>query len=220
MQVLSRLLTAAVLLAVLAGCSVGEEPTVACEASSPEEGYRSLFDGTEASLAGWRQAGPGGFRYAECVLQSYGGLGLYWYDEAFDAYSLRLDWKMDDDDNSGIFVGFPEPADDPWRAIQEGNEIQIDATDEPAATTGAIYAFQGADVSARDGALNPPGEWNTYEILVEGDRITVLLNSVHINTYIDSDPDRMNPPSYIGLQNHGEGDDVSFRDVRVRAVSP
>ncbi|PSL06984.1 glucose/arabinose dehydrogenase [Haloactinopolyspora alba] len=187
-----------------------------CEATQPEPGYRSLFDGTEASLEGWQMAGPGGFAYTGCDLFSYGGMGLYWYDEAFESYSLKLDWKMLGDDNSGVFVGFPDPGDDPWVAVNKGHEIQIDATDDPTHTTGSIYGFQGADQEARDAALNPPGEWNSYELLVQGDRIQVFLNGVKINDYTDTDPARMNAPSYIGLQNHGGADDVYFRDVRIQ----
>ena len=191
-------------------------PPQPCEPTEPEAGYRSLFDGTEASLENWRMAGPGGFHHIGCELLSFDGMGLYWYDEAFESYSLKLDWMMPGDDNSGVFVGFPDPGDDPWVAVDQGHEIQIDATDEPDRTTGAIYAFQGADEEARDAALNPPGEWNAYEIVVQGDRIQVILNGVLINDYTDTDPARMNPPSFIGLQNHGGSDEVYFRDVRIQ----
>ncbi len=100
--------------------------------------------------------------------------------------------------------------------MNQGHEIQIDATDAPDRTTGAIYAFQSADVAARDAALNPPGEWNEYEIVVQGDRIRVYLNGELINDYTDTDPNRMNQPSFVGIQNHGNGDDVYFRNVRIQ----
>ncbi|SDU61467.1 ThuA domain-containing protein [Jiangella alkaliphila] len=194
----------------------GEAPTVQCDPTDPGAGYQSLFDGTADSLAAWRMAGPGGFLHADCELVSYGGLGLYWYDQAFTDYSLKLDWMMPGDDNSGIFVGFPDPGTDPWLAVNQGHEIQIDATDAPDRTTGAIYAFQSADLAARDAALEAPGEWNEYEIVVQGDRIRVYLNGELINDYTDTDPNRMNQPSFVGIQNHGNGDDVYFRNVRIQ----
>ncbi|MBY8854354.1 DUF1080 domain-containing protein, partial [Saccharothrix sp. MB29] len=83
---------------------------------------------------------------------------------------LKLDWRMPGDDNSGDFVGFP-PSTDPASAMSNGYEVQIDATDTADRTTGAVYGFTGADQAARDGALNPPGEWNTFELLVEGERL-------------------------------------------------
>nr|WP_211239716.1 ThuA domain-containing protein [Jiangella gansuensis] len=189
----------------------------ACEPTVSEEGYTSLFDGTAASLDGWGMAGPGGFALTEdCALLSEGGMGLYWYQaDSFEDYSLKLDWMMPGDDNSGVFVGFPDPGEDPWVAVEQGHEIQIDATDAADRTTGAVYAFQSADIAARDAALNPPGEWNEFEIVVQGNRIRVYLNGALINDYTDTDPNRMNQPSFVGIQNHGNGDDVYFRDIRI-----
>src|SRR3712207_7831141 len=58
---------------------------------------------------------------------------------------FRSDWKMEGDDNSGVFVGFPDPGTDPWVAVNRGYEIQIDATDDPDSTTGAIYNFRSEE---------------------------------------------------------------------------
>ncbi|AIJ11675.1 glycosyl hydrolase [Streptomyces lividans] len=181
----------------------------------PETGYRSLFDGTGTS--GWKQAGPGGFTLADGTLTSHGGLGMYWYqaEEFTGDYSLKLDWRASGDDNSGVFVGFPA-SDDPWSAVDNGYEIQIDATDTPDRTTGSVYGFQSADVAARDAALNPPGEWNTYEVRVTGERLELFLNGRKINDFTNTDPARSLRQGHIGIQNHGDGDEVSFRDVRVK----
>ncbi|MGW1003734.1 ThuA domain-containing protein [Streptomyces sp. NPDC002520] len=185
----------------------------------PENGYRRLFDGSAASLEGWRQAGPGGFTLSDDgTLTSHGGLGMLWYTPSdFGSYSLKLDWKVAGDDNSGVFVGFP-PSDDPWSAVNNGYEIQIDATDVPAKTTGAVYGFRSADLKKRDRALNPPGEWNTYEIRVQGERLRVWLNGVKINDFTNTDPARSLTDGHIGLQNHGTDDQVSFRDVRIKEL--
>jgi type 1 glutamine amidotransferase len=185
----------------------------------PENGYRPLFDGTAASLDNWRQAGPGGFTLsADGTLTSQGGLGMLWYTPSdFGSYSLKLDWKVAGDDNSGVFVGFP-PSDDPWSAVNNGYEVQIDATDVPEKTTGSVYGFQSADLKKRDHALNPPGEWNTYEIRVEGERLRVWLNGVKINDFTNIDPARSLTDGHIGIQNHGTGDDVSFRDIRIKEL--
>lgn len=176
-----------------------------------------LFDGTAASLENWNQAGPGSFELGDdCTIKSVGGMGLLWYDEQFGAYSLKLDWKMAGDDNSGVFVGFPDPGDDPWVAVNEGYEIQIDPTDDPDKTTGAIYGFQSADLEARDAALNPPGEWNSYEIVVRDQTIQVYLNDTLINDFVSTDPNRDLTQGFVGLQNHGDEDEVWFRNVQIR----
>ena len=124
---------------------------------------------------------------------------------------------MPGDDNSGVFVGFPDTgANTDQTSISQGEEIQIDATDNPAQTTGAIYLEQAPDAAARDAALNPPGEWNEYELVVREDRIRVYLNGVKINEWIDDDPNVDLVTGRIGLQTHGAGDDVYFRNVRIR----
>ncbi|MFI0511058.1 ThuA domain-containing protein [Streptomyces sp. WSLK1-5] len=181
----------------------------------PETGYTSLFDGS--STTGWKQAGPGGFTLADGSLTSYGGLGMLWYSakEFTGDYSLKLDWKMTGDDNSGVLIGFPA-SDDPWSAVNNGYEIQIDATDAADRTTGAVYGFKSADLAARDTALNPPGEWNTYELKVTGERLEILLNGVKINDFTNTDPVRSLQQGYIGIQNHGDGDDVAFRNIRIK----
>ncbi|MET7904564.1 ThuA domain-containing protein [Streptomyces sp. NPDC005355] len=186
----------------------------------PERGYRPLFDGT--SVKGWKQAGPGGFTLdpASGTLTSTGGMGMLWYGaRELRSYSLKLDWRVSGDDNSGVFVGFPA-SDDPWSAVDHGYEIQIDATDTPDRTTGAVYGFQSADLAQRDAALNPPGEWNTYEIRVQGERLRVWLNGVRINDFTNRDPARSLRRGYVGIQNHGEGDEVSFRDIRLKDLPP
>ncbi|MET7870876.1 ThuA domain-containing protein [Streptomyces cyaneofuscatus] len=182
----------------------------------PETGYTTLFG--SSGTTGWKQAGPGSFTHANATLTSQGGLGLYWYQaKEYRSYSLKLDWRQSGDDNSGVFVGFPA-SDDPWSAVNNGYEIQIDATDTPDRTTGAVYGFKSADLAARDAALNPPGEWNTYEIRVEGERLQLFLNGRKINDFTNTDPVRSLQQGHIGLQNHGDGDDVSFRNVRIKEL--
>ncbi|MFD6349253.1 ThuA domain-containing protein, partial [Streptomyces roseolus] len=181
----------------------------------PENGYTALFDGS--STTGWKQAGPGGFTLADGTLTSRGGLGMFWHSarEFTGDYSLKLDWKAAGDDNSGVFLGFPA-SDDPWSAVNNGYEIQIDATDAADRTTGAVYGFRSADIAARDAVLNPPGEWNTYELRVTGERLEIFLNGRKINDFTNTDPARSLRQGHIGIQNHGDGDEVSFRNIRIK----
>ncbi len=192
-----------------------------CKPERYEQGYQALFDGTLDSLDEWRLAGAGSFgRQADCSIRSTGGLGLLWYTgQELGQYSLKLDWKLVKDDNGGIFVGFPNPGNDPWVAVNQGYEIQVDASDEPDRTTGSIYTFQGADPEAMEQALNPPGSWNSYEIRVVGQTIKVLLNGVLVNDFVSTDPARDLAQGYVGLQNHGGGETIYYRDVRVKELS-
>ena len=66
--------------------------------------------------------------------------------------------------------------------------------------------------------LKPAGQWNSYELIVKADRIIVMLNGVKINEWIDDDPVSDLADGHIGLQMHGAGDDVFFRNVRVKQL--
>ncbi|MGO3175308.1 MAG: family 16 glycoside hydrolase [Microbacterium gubbeenense] len=192
-----------------------------CTPTDPADGYTSLFDGTLASFEQWKLAGPGSFgRMEDCSLRTIGGMGLLWYaEQEFEEYSLQLDWKQIGDYNSGIFVGSPEPGDDPWVAVDHGYEIQIDESDEPDRTTGSIYTFQSADRDAVDEVLNPVGQWNHYEIVVQGQNIKVLLNGKLVNDFDNTDPERDLSSGIIGIQNHGGGETVYFRDIQIKELA-
>ncbi len=181
----------------------------------PETGYQALFDGSQGSLNQWRQAGPGGFTLADGTLTSFGGMGLLWYPVSqFSNYSLKIDWQMPGDDNGGVFIGFPDPNGDPWGPVNAGHEIQIDATDaDPSRTTGSVYSFKAPDTALRAAALNPPGQWNTYEVGVHGQRVEIWLNGVKINDYTST---RAIQSGYIGVQNDGAGADILYRNIRIK----
>ncbi|WP_326822178.1 lectin [Streptosporangium sp. NBC_01756] len=182
----------------------------------PETGYTALYNG---STTGWSQAGPGSFTNSAATLTSQGGMGMLWYSaKEFRSYSLKLDWRLTGDSNSGVVVGFPATS-DANTALNTGHEVQIDATDSSDKTTGAIYGFKAADITARDAALNPPGQWNTYELLVEGERLQVFLNGAKINDFTNTDPVRSLQQGYIGIQNHGSGDVASFRNIRIKELT-
>jgi hypothetical protein len=120
----------------------------------PETGFRSLFDGTAATFAKWRLAGPGGGGMlhvnGEMVSYGDGGLRLFYYaTEAFGDFTLRLQFKIFDaaKHNSGVFVRFPRPTLDlasaelkrraaneaafdagnpAWKPVIAGFEVQVD----------------------------------------------------------------------------------------------
>jgi choline dehydrogenase-like flavoprotein len=175
-------------------------------------GQVQLFDG--ATLNGWTQAGPGNFVVDNGSLRSQGGLGLLWYSLAqFRDFELSVDWKITQTgDNSGIFIRFPDPNGDPFNAVREGYEVQIDDLGNPDGAlfhkTGAIYDVQPPLVLA----ANPPGQWNTYVIRVVGQTYNVTLNGQPvIANFVGNRSSR----GFIGLQNHLPKDVVFFRNIVV-----
>ena len=129
----------------------GPDPIVSPQ---PEAGFRPLFDGTAATFARWRLAGPGGGGMAhingEMVSYGDGGLRLFFYaPETFGDFTLRAQFKIFDPakHNSGVFLRFPNPkldlatdelkrrasneaAFDPnnpaWKPVITGFEVQVD----------------------------------------------------------------------------------------------
>jgi hypothetical protein len=170
---------------------------------------RDLFNGKD--LSGWKMAGPGTFEVQDGALVTIGGMGLLWHETELDDYVLTLEFKASrKQDNSGVFVRFPDPGNDPWVAVNEGYEIQIcDSAGQN--STGAIYNAK----PATELATKPIGEWNTMEVTVAGQSITVKLNGKVVNEYTG---DRKTQRGFIGLQNHDDKTKVSFRSVKITPI--
>jgi hypothetical protein len=105
-----------------------------------------------------------------------------------------------------------------------GYEVQIDELGRPDGAdmhrTGAIYGVAGQTFSLQP--ARPAGEWNDYEIRVDGDRFTVKLNGAQVTDFVNADPNRGRPttpaaPSYVGLQVHFESR-VAFRNIEYQAI--
>jgi hypothetical protein len=208
-----------------------------------DPGFDVLFDGL--SIGDWRMStirnqpgrdNPGTFLIRRGALEAHPGtdLGMLWLNRPTPPrYVLRLEWMMTaPDDNSGVFVAFPDPEQQNYDntayvGINFGFEVQIDELARPdnAAIhrTGAIYSFK----EPTDGPLivRAPGEWNLYEITVDGQDFTVALNGQVVNRFHftgdPQSPQRGLPstpqqPRFIGLQTHtGQ---VLFRHIQWKAL--
>ncbi len=174
-----------------------------------KEGFAILFDKEHST--GWKMAGPGGFKIEDGVMIGHGGMGLYWHEKEVGDFTLRLEFKQKNvNHNSGVFVRFPNPGNDPWVAVNKGYEIQI-AGDKPGThNTGSVYSFK----AATEVPIKPAGEWNDYEITVVGQKYTIKLNGKVINEFTGNRTER----GRIGLQNHDDGSPVSFRNIRIKEL--
>jgi choline dehydrogenase-like flavoprotein len=199
-------------------------------APSPAEGPRSLFNGGD--LQGWEMAGQGGFAVADAALQAVpgGDIGLLWSTTPTPPdFLLSCEWRCSQaDDNSGVFVRFPRPSskgyDNPaYVAVHFGFEVQIDEAGSPDGLdlhrTGAVYGEPDQELNPQP-AL-PLGQWNTYEIRVQGQTYTVHLNGMRVSRFHNEHagrgaPSKPNAPSFVGLQAHTGG--VAFRNIRLAAL--
>jgi hypothetical protein len=185
--------------------------------------FTYLFNGQ--SIDGWRMAGPGKFVFVEYdkSLQSEGGMGLLWYaKKKYNDFVLKIDWKVNrKNDNSGVFIRFSDPDNDPWIAVNTGYEIQIDdlamPDGNPVHKTGAIYNF-AAPSNKRElpqSLSKPVGEWNTFDIRATNQKYSVILNGEKlISEFIGN---RLTE-GYIGIQNHDADSHVSFKNIRIKEI--
>ena len=198
--------------------------------ATAEPGFTPLFNGH--GLNGWTMAGAGGFRVIEGALESFNPtseLGLLWCSKPTPPdFTLRLEWRTFlADDNSGVLVRFPDPdskgyTNPAWVASHFGFEVQIDHLGQPDGapirTTGAIYNEPVQTLTLV--AAKPPGQWNEYEIRVQAQVYTVLLNGVQVTRFENQDLGRglastAKAPAYIGLQAY-PGKRVQFRNIRIK----
>jgi hypothetical protein len=192
--------------------------------------WRQLFNGKD--LTGWQQVGPGKFVVEEGLLKTVGGMGMILYPaEKFSNVILRVVYKVKDNDcNSGVFIRIPEKPADEWVAVNKGYEVQID---NGTRHVGGDYHCTGVLYSLTKAMSHPqkkPGEWNTMEITLDGQRTIVNVNGEKVTDFKEGDPvppktrsfepERGPRPEsgYIGLQNHDSLSIVYFREVAVRPL--
>jgi hypothetical protein len=165
-----------------------------------------------ADSSGWKQAGPGKFTVSEGVAVPAGGMGLFWNPaKQYRNFTLKLQFSWDDPAwNSGIFIRFPDPGNDPGVAIKNGYEIQVSGTEANKTGTGSIYDIQGPSHLP----LRPDKEWNDLEITAVGPWIAVVLNGELINLF-RAQAGRGEVAGFIGLQNHDDRSATRYRNLSV-----
>ncbi len=200
---------------------------VAVAEDACEEGFVELFNGED--LTGWEIWGdPAGYRVEDGVIRSMtdwgSAYGMYYAEEQFGDFVLRIDWRVSDRGNSGVFIRVPTvegpPHENhPWVT---GYEVQI-SCEEPrrddAHCTGSLYAY--SPVSARP--AEEPEVWYTYEITCKGNLITVKIDDVVVNEFDQSTQENTQDKplkGYIALQNsHGPaGTWVEYKNIRVKEL--
>jgi hypothetical protein len=127
-------------------------------------------------------------------------------------FEMIVDWKLSKNGDSGIYLrGSPQ--------------VQIwDPTgSEPAAKVGSggLYNNEKNPSKPLVVADNPIGEWNTFNIKMIGDRVTVFLNGVLVvdNVVMENYWDRslpIFPEEAIELQAHGT--ELAFRNIYIKTL--
>jgi|LSQX01.1.fsa_nt_gb hypothetical protein len=221
-----------ILLLVLAGLSLlscGEESQrmphgLATEAPKGED-WLDLFSEANAPL--WKNvtdSSTKAFVLSEEGMKMNKQKGtryIAWTGGVFSDFELHVEFKCGTDANSGVFFR-TDPAD----PVQRGLEIQVFGDHGRLPSTQSSAALYDVATPAFNMA-QPPGEWNSYDMRVEGDTVIVIYNGWKV---LDLDLSLMTMPigkfdtplaeqpkeGHIILQNHG--DEVWFRNLKIRPL--
>ncbi|GHT27554.1 hypothetical protein AGMMS49574_00210 [Bacteroidia bacterium] len=197
-------------------------------AEEKKEGYKILFDGT--NMFEWT-GNTADYTLKEdgtiTLMPSHGSGGNLYTKDEYANFSFRFDFLLTPAANNGVGIRTPLEGD----AAYVGMEIQILDYEDPVYANITPYQVHGSVygiIPAKKGFLKPLGEWNTEEILAEGDHIKVTLNG---NVIVDGNireatkngtPDHQEHPGLFNKTGHigflGHGSEVKFRNIRIKVL--
>ncbi len=189
-----------------------------------ELGFASMFNGQ--NFAGWEGAGQPAetcWKIENGLLVCTGQKGPWLRTcREYDNFSMRFDYLLAGGGNSGVYVRVPQDGNHHRENDTKppaGFEIQVldDAAKEHAKLKDYQYSASIYDIAgANPRNTRPPGEWNTLEIVCDGDRVITRHNGVTV-TDINSDSHPLiklrQLKGFLGLQNHST--EVKFRNLRI-----
>ena len=188
-----------------------------------EQGFVPLFNGRD--LDGWevKEGRPGDkekWSVKDGILTAQPGAGWLATRKKYGDYVLKLEWRVPENGNSGVFLRVPDLKDKQHPHV-EGMEIQIlddhgpqykDKL-QPWQYSGSLYGVAPPSKAVYKGA----GQWNAFEITCKGDHIAIVFNGEKIVSVDQSKEPKIDPrprSGYIGLQNHGSA--VEFRNIQIQ----
>jgi HEAT repeat protein len=127
-------------------------------------------------------------------------------------FELFVDWRISKGGDSGIYLrGSPQVQ--IWDTSPSGEGAGVGS--------GGLYNNRENPSAPLKVADNPAGEWNTFRILMLGDRVSVWLNGEMVvdNVVMENYWDRSVPlfsKGPVELQAHGT--DLCFRDIYIREI--
>lgn len=133
------------------------------------------------SFNGWNQIGDANWRIEDGEFVADSGSGHLVTQESFTDVHFKAEFWASEGANSGVFLRISNP-----EAIADTSAYEVNIFDNRADQTyrtGGVVNFFAPAVS-----IKTPGQWNTYDITIQGDHIVVVLNGqttvdAHDSTY-------------------------------------
>jgi hypothetical protein len=156
----------------------------------------------------------------------------------YASFDFRFEWKIAEGGNSGVKYRVGEAPPDAKNKPTSALGLEYQILDDAKHRDGNIKTHRTADlydlIEAKDTkTVNPPGQWNTSRIVMDGDRVRHYLNgelvveyelwSDDFNARLAKSKYRGNQsfaktnPGHIAFQDHG--DKVWYRNIRIRELS-
>ena len=177
-----------------------------------------MFDGK--TLNGWKvnTETPSTFSVEDGTIKVHGPRAHLFYGKdgkaQFKNFEFECEVKTAKSANAGIFIhtAYQEKG---WPSV--GYECQVNATQKDWRKTGSIYSFKD---------VKTPGHvddtWFTYNIKVEGKKITVTIDGKVTNEYTEpadhKEKTKRLSTGTIALQGHDPGSLIYFRKLRIRKL--
>lgn len=196
-----------------------------------EDGFQSLFNGKDLTGWVIPEGDNGHWKVVDGVIdydarsQSKGERNLK-TEQEFGDYILKIDWKIKEvsgafnmpvvlsdgsylTDAAGKKITIKRPNADSGIFMRGSSKAQLNIWCWPTGS-GEVYGYRNdkkvspevrAGVTPKLNADNPVGEWNTFLVLMIGDRVTVFLNDQMVleQAQLPGIPER----GPIVLQHHG-----------------
>jgi hypothetical protein len=176
-----------------------------------QAGFTTLFDGK--NLDNFTQIGNANWKLVDGDVEANMGSGFLVTKESYGDFEVRVEFWVNDDANSGVFIRCEDPA---KVSGQTSYEVNIfDKRPDSSYGTGAIVNVAKVSPMPKAG-----GKWNTYDTTAKGSQFTVVLNGV---TTVNGATDSKHKSGHIALQygagNPGDGPGiVKFRKVEIRRL--
>jgi hypothetical protein len=207
-----------------------------------DDGFTSLFNGKD--LTGW-ECKPGSWEVRDgdiwCTGASKERNWLVWRKDQPANFILRLEFRWDKG-NSGVQVRSDDLGE--WQI--HGYQVEIAQQDvmglwhhslldkeHPKREERHLMALAGEEVTLSESgeksvkqvsdadetkAHYQEHEWNTMEIIADGDTLTQKVNGVVFSVLTDHDSEMKRSKGFIALQDHGKGWPVAFRKIEIKML--
>lgn len=186
--------------------------------------FTSLYNGKD--LTGWKTTG-------NWIVQEDGSLliqpregekgwqrydAYLWSEKKYKDFVLDVEYSYPPGGNSGVYFRVGDRSD----PVNKGIEVQILDSSQKEGPLGSHDhgGVVGTKAAASKNMSQPPNVWNRMVLTCIGSHLQVELNGEQIiDTKLDESPMKNRPlEGYIGFQDHGEPNDIRFRNIRIREL--